>query len=93
MLSRRSFFGGLALIAAPAVIRTPGLIMPVKAWAGLPPAAPLERITVRGWMAYDPMIQAMADGGASWAAVLQQAARVLIREHDGDYGQTSRIYL
>lgn len=31
MLARRSFlFGAAALVAAPAVIRTPGLLMPVK---------------------------------------------------------------
>lgn len=31
MLSRRSLFGGLlASLAAPAIIRTPGLLMPVK---------------------------------------------------------------
>lgn len=32
MISRRSFFAGLApaLVAAPAIIRTPGLLMPVK---------------------------------------------------------------
>lgn len=31
ILSRRKFFGGLALAAvAPAIIRTPGLLMPIK---------------------------------------------------------------
>ena len=31
MLARRGFLGGLgALLAAPAIIRTPGLLMPVK---------------------------------------------------------------
>jgi hypothetical protein len=31
MIARRGFFGGLgALLAAPAIIRSPGLLMPVK---------------------------------------------------------------
>jgi hypothetical protein len=30
MLSRRGFFGGLAALAAPAIIRTPGLLMPIR---------------------------------------------------------------
>jgi hypothetical protein len=29
-LSRRGLFGGLAALAAPAIIRTPGLLMPIK---------------------------------------------------------------
>jgi hypothetical protein len=33
MLSRRTMFAGLAAtIAAPAIIRTPGLLMPIKAY-------------------------------------------------------------
>jgi hypothetical protein len=31
MLRRRGFLGGLAALAAPAIIRTPGLLMPVRA--------------------------------------------------------------
>jgi hypothetical protein len=30
MLNRRSFFGGLLLLSAPAIIRTPGLLMPIR---------------------------------------------------------------
>lgn len=30
MLSRRTMFGGLATLAMPAIIRTPGLLMPIK---------------------------------------------------------------
>ncbi len=46
-LSRRAMFGGLALaIAAPAVIRTPGLLMPIKS---LPRA-----ITLADWAARMP---------------------------------------
>jgi hypothetical protein len=30
-LSRRQLFGGLAALAAPAIIRTPGLLMPIHA--------------------------------------------------------------
>ena len=40
-LSRRGFFGGLiALVAAPFVIRTPGLIMPVRKWIEAAPLWP-----------------------------------------------------
>ena len=43
MLARRGFLGGLgALLAAPAIIRTPGLLMPVKAV----PARPLLTLTL-----------------------------------------------
>jgi hypothetical protein len=30
MLNRRSFFGGLLLLSAPAIIRTPGLLMSIR---------------------------------------------------------------
>lgn len=32
-LSRRALFGGLAALAAPAIIRTPGILMPIKTMA------------------------------------------------------------
>ena len=34
MLRRRGLLGGLLALAAPAIIRTPGLLMPVKPWIG-----------------------------------------------------------
>jgi hypothetical protein len=44
-LSRRGFFSGLAAtIAAPAVIRTPGLLMQVKAVQGLPPVPKIVKL-------------------------------------------------
>lgn len=39
MLARRGLLAGLGLLAAPAIIRTPGLLMPVRVWlnGGIPP--------------------------------------------------------
>ena len=35
MIQRRGFLAGIgALLAAPAIIRTPGILMPVKPWDG-----------------------------------------------------------
>ncbi len=43
-LNRRTFLtGALAALAAPAVIRTPGLLMPVRRWNLTPVADELER--------------------------------------------------
>lgn len=33
-MNRRGFLGGLLALAAPAIIRTPGLLMPIKAQSG-----------------------------------------------------------
>jgi hypothetical protein len=45
-LSRRSIFGGfLAVIAAPAIIRTPGLLMPIR-----PVKPPLPQIVSFPWV-------------------------------------------
>jgi hypothetical protein len=41
-LSRRALVGGLFVLAAPAIIRTPGLLMPVRA---IPPD-----LSMWGWM-------------------------------------------
>lgn len=38
LISRRAFFSGLAAsLAAPAIIRTPGILMPVRTWLDLDP--------------------------------------------------------
>lgn len=53
-LSRRGLAG--ALLAAPAIIRTPGLLMPVKAIAPMPPAIKVttdNRLVIR----YRPLPQ------------------------------------
>jgi hypothetical protein len=60
MLKRRAMFGGLIALAAPAIIRTPGLLMPIKmlvppaelygrsqAMTVLPEIRALEEITKR----------------------------------------------
>lgn len=47
MLTRRTLFGGmLATLAAPAIIRTPGLLMPVKQWDMLRPAPLLGETSI-----------------------------------------------
>ena len=48
MTTRRGFLGGLigSLIAAPAVIRTPGLLMPIKPYPEI------------GWLPYDNALNA-----------------------------------
>jgi hypothetical protein len=42
MLKRRAMFGGLIALAAPAIIRTPGLLMPIKMFASSPETTVLE---------------------------------------------------
>lgn len=61
LLARRGLFGGaLALLAAPAIIRTPGLLMPVKrlpalgtykliAVSGVYTGAPPHGMTITAW--------------------------------------------
>lgn len=57
MLARRGLFAGLgALLAAPAIIRTPGLLMPVK--------APLI-ITQDKSLSYDPRFDALVGDAVS----------------------------
>lgn len=47
MLKRRGLLGGLgAILAMPAIIRTPGLLMPMKALSFEPDMPPLEQM---GW--------------------------------------------
>jgi hypothetical protein len=49
-LSRRGFLVGLAALAAPAIIRTPGLLMPIKALA-----APARRFVYQSeWITPGP---------------------------------------
>jgi hypothetical protein len=52
MLSRRGMVGGLLVLAAPAIIRTPGLLMPIsmarEEWSG-----------IRGWWGPSASLRAM----------------------------------
>jgi hypothetical protein len=58
VIGRRALFGGLIALAAPAIIRTPGLLMPVKP----PPLsvdkiwrAPDENELLRAWKTLDEL--------------------------------------
>ncbi len=49
-LSRRGFFFGLAALAAPAVIRTPGLLMPIRALLSAAPEGAINERAMYRWV-------------------------------------------
>ena len=78
MLQRRSLLAGLGLVlAAPAIIRTPGLLMPVRR-----PLAAGGGCTFRPWMARSRF--SMRKG--IWCSVWPGAARLLCRAAPPPFG-------
>lgn len=81
-LTRRALIAGFAgLLSAPVVIRTAGLLMPVKAWSHSPITMPAnygykvgDRVrfsiaTKCGWEGYDWVITAITNGRAHMMVV------------------------
>ena len=64
MISRRQVLFGFGAIAAPFVIRTPGILMPVKYRPPLLSAEELRDLTMYGlrdWHAYPPSLEEVID--------------------------------
>ncbi len=76
-LSRRSLFGGLIALAAPAIIRTPGLLMPIRA-IRKPPLLPSFVPTIGQYLIPANLVKQIGQGNSSAGhAAIEQYLKVL----------------
>lgn len=93
MLRRRGFISGLGLLAVPAIIRTPGLLMPVKPQRALPPPwfgpGPLF-VTIHGldarWRACSETVTIREDGAVRGFLAFRSVSSYTWHTHAGGGG-------